>query len=148
MDFTGEKTHCDPVHTMCGWATRFDHRTLLMYRRLQKDKMMITNTAILEPVTALLLLTCVMWVWMYATRLPAVRNAGMSLDPDLPNSGERLPLLVRGRQSVDWRSDTVRIERGSDGRSVARLVPGRHRITALKPASGQFAEAWVTVEQL
>jgi hypothetical protein len=72
-----------------------------MYRRFQKDKMMITNTAILEPVTALLLLTCVMWVWMYATRLPAVRNAGMSLDPDLPKGVQmsELPAKVR------WKAD-------------------------------------------
>ncbi|MEH6568849.1 MAG: MAPEG family protein [Halioglobus sp.] len=62
---------------------------------------MITSTAILEPVTALILLTCVMWVWMYITRLPAVRSAGMSLDPDLPKGVQmsELPAKVR------WKAD-------------------------------------------
>lgn len=62
---------------------------------------MMISTAILEPVTALILLTCVMWIWMYATRLPAVRNAGMSLDPDLPNGVQmsELPAPVR------WKAD-------------------------------------------
>lgn len=70
------------------------------------------------------------------------------LDPDLPGSGERLPLRVRGGVPVDWRSDTVRIERESDGSAVARLVPGRHRITALGLRTGRIAEAWVTVEEM
>ena len=62
---------------------------------------MITSTAILEPVTALILLSCVMWIWMYITRLPAVRNAGMALDPDLPKGVQmsELPAKVR------WKAD-------------------------------------------
>jgi hypothetical protein len=43
---------------------------------------MPASTEILAPVTALLLLTCVVWVWMYITRIPAIRKAGMNLDPE------------------------------------------------------------------
>lgn len=62
---------------------------------------MITTTAILEPVIALLLLTCVMWIWMYATRLPAVQKAGMAMDPNLPTGVQmsELPATVR------WKAD-------------------------------------------
>lgn len=62
---------------------------------------MITSTAILAPVTALLLLTCVMWLWMYVTRVPAVRQAGIKLDPNLPKGVQmaELPAEVR------WKAD-------------------------------------------
>ena len=62
---------------------------------------MITSTAILAPVTALLLLTCAMWLWMYITRVPAVRQAGMKLDPNLPKGAQmaELPAQVR------WKAD-------------------------------------------
>lgn len=62
---------------------------------------MITTTEILEPVIALLLLTCVMWIWMYVTRLPAVRNAGMSLDPNIPKGIQMSELPA----SVRWKAD-------------------------------------------
>ncbi|MFK8050729.1 MAG: MAPEG family protein [Halioglobus sp.] len=62
---------------------------------------MITTTEILEPVIALLLLTCVMWAWMYATRLPAVRNSGMSLDPNIPKGIQMAELPA----SVRWKAD-------------------------------------------
>jgi hypothetical protein len=66
-----------------------------------KDSPMIASTAILAPVTALLLLTCVMWLWMYATRLPAVSQAKMRLDPYLPKGHQmaELPAQVR------WKAD-------------------------------------------
>lgn len=58
-------------------------------------------SSILEPVTALMLLTCVMWAWMYITRVPAVQRAGMKLDPDLPKGVQmsELPAKVR------WKAD-------------------------------------------
>jgi hypothetical protein len=37
------------------------------------------HTAILAPVVALIAWTLVMQIWMYATRLPAMRRAGISL---------------------------------------------------------------------
>jgi len=62
---------------------------------------MIATTQILEPVIALALLTCVMWAWMYATRLPAVGKSGMELDPNIPNGVQmsELPAQVR------WKAD-------------------------------------------
>ena len=39
----------------------------------------MTNTAFLTPVLVLVAWTFVMWVWMYATRIPAMQAAG--LDP-------------------------------------------------------------------
>ena len=42
------------------------------------------SAAILAPVVALLLLSTVMWAWMYITRIPAVQKAGIKLDPELP----------------------------------------------------------------
>ncbi|KPF90973.1 hypothetical protein IP81_12105 [Novosphingobium sp. AAP83] len=40
----------------------------------------MTTAAILQPAVALMAWTMVMWLWMYATRLPAMTAAG--LDPD------------------------------------------------------------------
>ena len=62
---------------------------------------MPVSTEILAPVTALLLLSCVMWAWMYSTRIPAVKAAGMKLDPNLPKGQQmsELPAKVR------WKAD-------------------------------------------
>ena len=60
---------------------------------------MTASTAILAPVTALLILSCIMWAWMYITRIPAVSKAGMTLDPNLPKGVQmaELPARVRGK---------------------------------------------------
>jgi len=62
---------------------------------------MPVSTEILAPVTALLLLSCVMWAWMYVTRIPAVRKAGMTLDPNLPKGQQMAELPAR----VRWKAD-------------------------------------------
>jgi len=62
---------------------------------------MIPSTAILAPVTALLVLTCIMWFWMYITRIPAIQQAGMKLDPDLPKGVQMSELPAR----VRWKAD-------------------------------------------
>ena len=62
---------------------------------------MTTSMAILAPVTALLILSCIMWAWMYITRIPAVRRAGMKLDPDLPKGVQMAELPAR----VRWKAD-------------------------------------------
>jgi len=62
---------------------------------------MIPSTAILAPVTALLVLTCIMWLWMYITRIPAIQQAGMKLDPDLPKGVQMSELPAR----VRWKAD-------------------------------------------
>ena len=62
---------------------------------------MHASTEILAPVTVLLLLTCVVWAWMYATRIPAIKRMGMQLDPELPKGQQmsELPAKVR------WKAD-------------------------------------------
>jgi hypothetical protein len=62
---------------------------------------MTASTAILAPVTALLILSCIMWAWMYVTRIPAVRRAGMKLDPDIPKGLQMAELPAR----VRWKAD-------------------------------------------
>jgi hypothetical protein len=62
---------------------------------------MTASTAILAPVTALLILSCIMWAWMYITRIPAVRRAGMKLDPELPKGVQMAELPAR----VRWKAD-------------------------------------------
>ena len=52
-------------------------------------------------VTALLLLTCVVWVWMYLTRIPAVKKAGMQLDSNLPKGQQMAELPAK----VRWKAD-------------------------------------------
>jgi hypothetical protein len=62
---------------------------------------MQASTEILAPVTVLLLLTCVVWAWMYATRIPAIKRMGMKLDPDLPKGQQMSELPAR----VRWKAD-------------------------------------------
>mgnify|MGYP003484190873 CR=1 FL=1 len=62
---------------------------------------MPASTEILAPVTALLLLTCVVWAWMYITRIPAISKAGMKLDPNLPKGQQMSELPPR----VRWKAD-------------------------------------------
>ena len=55
------------------------------------------NAGFLAPIVALVLWTLVVWVWMYATRIPAMRKAGMdpqeAARPDALT--QRLPAEVR-----------------------------------------------------
>lgn len=62
---------------------------------------MQASTEILAPVTALLVLTCIAWAWMYATRIPAIRRAGIQLDPELPKGQQMGELPAR----VRWKAD-------------------------------------------
>lgn len=62
---------------------------------------MPTSTEILGPVTALLLWTCVIWAWMYITRIPAIQKMGMKMDPNLPNGQQMGELPAR----VRWKAD-------------------------------------------
>lgn len=56
---------------------------------------------IFAPVIALVLWTFVMWVWLYATRIPALSKHGIVYDPSKPNEefAARLPPAVR------WKAD-------------------------------------------
>lgn len=57
--------------------------------------------ALLAPVIALVLWTHVMWLWMYATRIPAISAARMKLDPEVPPK----ELMNRLPASVRWKAD-------------------------------------------
>lgn len=62
---------------------------------------MPTANPLLAPVITLIAWSLVMWVWMYATRLPAMQKARMKMDPDAPRGSqmEQLPPSVR------WKAD-------------------------------------------
>jgi hypothetical protein len=61
----------------------------------------MADKSMLLPVVALALWTFVMWAWMYATRLPAVRQAKMKLDPNAPRGAQMNELPA----SVRWKAD-------------------------------------------
>ena len=62
---------------------------------------MSVSVQMLGPVIALVAWSMVMWVWMYATRIPAIYAARMKLDPDAPR-GEQMSLLP---PQVRWKAD-------------------------------------------
>ena len=57
--------------------------------------------SMLVPIVALIAWTHVMWVWMYVTRIPAIRRAGMRLDPMVPR-GKQMATLP---PEVRWKAD-------------------------------------------
>lgn len=56
---------------------------------------------ILLPVMTLVAWTLVIWLWMYATRLPAMIKADMKPDPQLPQGEQMKQLPAR----VRWKAD-------------------------------------------
>jgi hypothetical protein len=62
---------------------------------------MLPNRAFLLPVVALAAWTFVMWLWMYVTRIPAIRSAKMKLDPNAPRGEQMASLPPR----VRWKAD-------------------------------------------
>lgn len=60
-----------------------------------------TPAPILLPVMALVAWSLVMWLWMYVTRLPAMRKAAMKPDPNAPR-GEQMSQLP---PAVRWKAD-------------------------------------------
>ncbi|MEO8703151.1 MAG: MAPEG family protein [Kofleriaceae bacterium] len=59
------------------------------------------HSPILAPVVILAAWSMVMWGWMYATRLPAIRRAKLRLDPQAPR-GEQMATLP---SAVRWKAD-------------------------------------------
>ncbi len=59
---------------------------------------------ILQPVVALAIWTMVMWVWMYATRIPAITALPKSNDPnaDVGWTGAKLEGLLK--PSIQWKA--------------------------------------------
>ena len=62
---------------------------------------MMTSVEILGPVIALVAWSLVMWIWMYATRIPAMFAANVKLDSNAPR-GEQMALLP---PEVRWKAD-------------------------------------------
>ena len=61
------------------------------------------STDILQPVVALLAWTMVMWVWMYATRIPAMNTAGIDAKNLVGSDGASLRAKLP--DSVSWKAD-------------------------------------------
>jgi hypothetical protein len=59
------------------------------------------HSPILAPLVALVLWSFIMWAWLYATRIPAIRNGKIVYDPHrpAPEFHEQLPARVR------WKAD-------------------------------------------
>ena len=62
---------------------------------------MPAHSPILAPIIVLAAWSMIMWVWMYATRLPAMRRARMVPDPQAP-SGQQMSTLPA---EVRWKAD-------------------------------------------
>ncbi|TCD02303.1 MAPEG family protein [Erythrobacteraceae bacterium CFH 75059] len=63
----------------------------------------MVGAAVLQPVAALLVWTMVMWVWMYATRLPAMARAGV--DPAALGRGDTARTLDAALPAeVQWKA--------------------------------------------
>ena len=62
---------------------------------------MTIHRGLLLPVVALVAWTFVMWAWMYATRIPAIKAAKMPLDANAPR-GEQMATLPA---TVRWKAD-------------------------------------------
>lgn len=62
---------------------------------------MTISVPMLGPVIALVAWSMVMWIWMYATRIPAMMAANMKPDPNAPR-GEQMALLP---PRVRWKAD-------------------------------------------
>jgi len=58
---------------------------------------------ILKPVIALMAWTMVMWVWMYATRIPAMLKAGMNANGMVGTTGASLRAQLP--DTVSWKAD-------------------------------------------
>ena len=64
----------------------------------------MTGMDILKPVVALAIWTMVMWVWMYATRIPAITALPKTDDPnaDVGWTGAKLEGLIK--PSIQWKA--------------------------------------------
>lgn len=65
---------------------------------------MMEDSEILKPVVVLLAWTMVMWVWMYATRIPAINRLPKSTEPgaDVGWTGAKLEQLIAPQ--IQWKA--------------------------------------------
>jgi hypothetical protein len=65
------------------------------------------HSEILQPVTLLAVWTMIIWLWMYATRLPAMKRAkidGVSA-MGMTGGGLRSELIAKGEEKASWVAD-------------------------------------------
>jgi hypothetical protein len=65
------------------------------------------NSAIFQPVVALAVWTMIVWIWMYATRLPAMGRAGIDGKTMVGSTGRGLrdDLVAEGEVRASWVAD-------------------------------------------
>lgn len=68
---------------------------------MKQDKKLETTSPIIAPVVTLVAWSLVMWVWLYATRLPAMKKARIKPDPRAPH-GQQMSELP---PEVQWKAD-------------------------------------------
>jgi penicillin-binding protein 1C len=66
------------------------------------------------------------------------------LDGDLPHAGKRLHLRAEGGPNLHWDSDTLKF-RESEGRTIALLEKGEHRLSVRDVTTGTTRQTWVKV---
>ncbi len=62
---------------------------------------------IFEPLVALAAWTMIVWIWMYATRLPAMARAGINGKTMVGSTGRSLrdDLVAKGEEKASWVAD-------------------------------------------
>ncbi|NJM50958.1 MAG: MAPEG family protein [Sphingomonadales bacterium] len=65
------------------------------------------QSAILGPLVALAAWTMILWLWMYATRLPAMKRAGIDGTKMVGTTGKALrdDLVAKGEEKASWVAD-------------------------------------------
>ena len=63
------------------------------------------EAAILKPIVALMIWTMIMWVWMYATRIPAMSKAPGIADPTKLVGSTGASLRKELPERVNWKAD-------------------------------------------
>lgn len=65
------------------------------------------SAEILKPVVVLAAWTLLMWIWMYATRLPAMKRAGIDGTKMVGTTGKQLrdDLVAKGEVKASWIAD-------------------------------------------
>lgn len=101
------------------------------------------SVQMLGPVIALVAWSMVMWVWMYATRIPAIFAAKMKLDPNAPR-GEQMSLLP---PQARWKADNYNhlMEQPTVFYAIALTLS---LLSVATPTSLAFAWAYVVLRVL
>lgn len=65
------------------------------------------ESSILGPVVALAAWTMIIWIWMYATRIPAMSRAGIDATNIVGSTGGALRdvLMAKGEEKASWVAD-------------------------------------------